>query len=241
MGIETALALGGSALLGGLISGHAASSAADTQASAANHATDIQQQNLQQTQQNLQPYMQGGLGAQRSLSNMLGIGDATDAGTYGSLTKPFDAAEFAKYQDPGYQFQLQQGQQALQNSQASKDGVLSGAAMKGMIGFNQGMAQNAYQGAYSRYMSQNDATYSRLKDLLGIGENAAAGFGNTSANATQSIGNTIMGGANAQAAGQVGVANAISGGVNNAAGYYALSGMAKPPSPGYGDAGFTGY
>jgi hypothetical protein len=201
----------------------AATDAAQTQANAAKYAADLQNQNLQQTRQSLQPFINTGYDAQGYLRNLLGLGSPTDSGTYGSLTKPFDAQTFQQYKDPGYEFQLQQGQQALQNSQAAKDGVLSGAALKDLIGFNQGMANNAYQNAFSRYMTQNDATYNRLSNLLGIGENAAAGLGNTGAQVTSGIGNTLTSGAAAQAAGQVGAANAWTNAINNANGYYALS------------------
>lgn len=221
----TALVAGGATLLGSKMSSDASKSAANTQSDAAHYAADLQNQNLQQTRQSLQPFINGGYGAQTSLSNMLGIGTPTDSGTYGSLMKPFDAQTFQQYQDPGYQFQLQQGQQALQNSQAAKDGVLSGGALKDLIGFNQGMANGAYQNSFGRYMTQNDATYTRLSSMLGIGENAAAGLGNTGAQVTSNIGNTLTSGAAAQAAGQVGSANAWSGGLNNAAGYYAINNM----------------
>jgi hypothetical protein len=218
--ISAAAAVGGA-----LISSDASRSASHTQADAANRSTDLQQQNLAQTRQSLQPFINSGYGAQTSLNNLLGIGTPTDGGTYGSLSRPFDAQAFEQYKDPGYQFQLQQGQQALQNSQAAQNGVLSGAALKDLIGFNQGMANTAYQNAYTRFADQRDSTYKRLADLLGIGENAAAGMGNMGVQASNNIGNTITSGANALAAGQVGQANAISGGLNNAAGYYALNGM----------------
>jgi len=218
--------IGGGAILGSaLIGSDAAGDAAGTQANAANHAADLQQQNLQQTRQSLQPFINTGYDAQGSLRNMLGLGAPTDGGAYGSLMKPFDAEAFQKYQDPGYQFQLQQGQQALQNSQAAQNGVLSGAALKDLIGFNQGMANTAYQNAFGRYMTQNDATYNRLSSLLGIGENAAAGLGNTGAQVMSNVGNTLTSGAAAQAAGRVGQANALSGAINNGMGYYALSNM----------------
>lgn len=216
---------GGGALLGGIITGSAAKSAANTQADAANNAANMQEQNFQQTKQSLQPFVNTGYGAQTSLNNLLGIGTATDSSTYGSLLKPFDASTFQQYQDPGYQFQLQQGQQALQNSQAAKDGVLSGASLKDLLGFNQNMANTAYQNAYGRYMDTNQATYQRLSDLLGIGENAAAGVGNMGVQATNSIANTMTSGAAASAAGTMGSANALTGSINNGMGYYMLNNM----------------
>lgn len=221
----TALVAGGATLLGSKMASDASKDAAHIGSDAAHYSADLQDKNLQQTRQSLQPFINTGYDAQGSLRNFLGLGAPTDGGTYGSLMKPFDAQTFQQYKDPGYEFQLQQGQQALQNSQAAKDGALSGAALKDLIGFNQGMANTAYQNAFGRYMSQNDATYNRLSSLLGVGENAAAGLGNTGAQVTSNIGNTLMSGANAQAAGTVGSANAWSGGLNNAAGYYALSGM----------------
>lgn len=208
-----------------LLSSDASRSAANTQADAANHAADLQQQNLAQTRESLQPFVNTGYDAQGSLRNLLGLGAPTDSGTYGSLMKPFDAAAFQQWKDPGYDFQLQQGQQALQNSQAAQNGVLSGGALKDLIGFNQGMANNAYQNAFGRYMSQNDATYNRLSSLLGIGENAAAGLGNTGAQVMSNVGNTLTSGAAARAAGQIGSANAFTGGINNGMGYYMLNQM----------------
>lgn len=221
----SAIAMAAATVGGSLISSHASNKAADTQANAANHAADLQQQNLAQTRQSLQPFINSGYDAQTSLRNMLGMGAPTDQGTYGSLMKPFGAAEFQKYQDPGYQFQLDQGNKALQNSQAAQSGVLGGAALKDMIGYNQGMANTAYQNAFGRYMSQNDATYNRLSSLLGLGENAAAGVGNMGAQVTSNIGNTLMSGANAQAAGQVGSANAMANGLNGLGSSFAMSRM----------------
>jgi hypothetical protein len=218
--------IGGGAMLGSaLIGSNAAQDSANTQADAANHAADLQQQNLAQTRQSLQPFINTGYDAQTSLRNMLGLGAPTDGSTYGSLTRPFDAQTFQQYKDPGYDFQLQQGQQALQNSQAAQNGVLSGGALKDLIGFNQGMANNAYQNAFGRYMTQNEATYNRLSNLLGVGENAAAGVGNTGAQVTSNIANTLTSGAAARAAGQIGSANALSGAVNNGMGYYMLNNM----------------
>jgi hypothetical protein len=221
----SALVVAGSTLIGSKMSSDASKDAANTQSDAANHAAELQQQQFQQTRDSLQPFINTGYEAQGSLRNLLGLGTPTDTGTYGSLSRPFDAAAFNQYKDPGYQFQLQQGLQGLQNSQAAQNGVLSGAALKDLIGFNQGMANNAYQNAFGRYMTQNDATYNRLSSLLGLGENAAAGVGNTGAQVMSNVGNTLTSGAAARAAGQIGSANAYTSGINNGMGYYMLNNM----------------
>lgn len=221
----SAIAMAAATIGGGIMSSNASKSAANTQANAARYSADLQQNQFDQTRASLQPFINSGYGAQTSLNNLLGIGTPSDQGTYGSLMKPFGADEFQKYQDPGYQFQLQQGQNALQNSQAAGSGVLSGAALKDLVGYNQGMANTAYQNAFGRYMSQNDATYNRLSSLLGVGENAAAGVGNIGAQTASSIGNTLTSGANAQAAGQIGSANAYSGALGNMSSMYMMNKM----------------
>jgi hypothetical protein len=220
-----AAAIVGGSIGGALISSNASRSAANTQADAANRAADMQQQQYQQTRDSLQPFINTGYDAQGYLRNLLGLGTPTDSDTYGSLMKPFDANAFEQWKDPGYQFQLQQGQQALQNSQAAQNGVLSGAALKDLLNFNQGMASNAYQNAYTRFADQRDSTYKRLADLLGIGENAAAGAGNMGIQAMGNIGNTLTSGAAAQAAGTMGQANALSGAIGNSMGYYMLNNL----------------
>lgn len=176
-------------------------------------------------------YQSGGYGTdQNAIAQRFGFAAPTSQtsqtdSNFGSLTKPFDASAFEQYQDPGYQFQLQQGQNALQNSQAAQSGVLSGAALKDLMSYNQGMANTAYQNAFDRWNTQNTNTYNRLSGLLGIGENAAVGAGNTGAQTTANIGNTMMSGASAQAAGQVGVANALTGSLNSGTGYYMMNNL----------------
>lgn len=139
---------------------------------------------------------------------------------FGSLAKNFSMSDFQL--DPGIQFQLQYGNQALQNSQAAKNGVLSGGALKDLMSFNQGLAGTGYQSAYDRYMQNKQFTYGSLKDLMNIGQSAAANTGNTGANFASGMSNTIVGAGQAGAAGTMGVANALSGGLNNAGSMYYL-------------------
>ena len=201
------------------VSSNAAQSAADTQAGAAQNTAAMQQRMYDQNQSNLKPYNEQG---QTSLSTL--TGKMAD----GSLGGQFTGADYLANKDPGYKFQLDQGNQALQNSQAAGDGVMSGSAMKGLIDYNQGRAATGYQSAYQRWLTSQQNTYGQLSGVASLGENAAAQAGNTGANYANSIGNTIMGGANASAAGQIGSANAISGGINNAGNYFMLNQMMKP-------------
>jgi len=56
-------------------------------------------------------------------------------------------------QDPGYQFQLQQGLDALSN-RSSVAGGLNSNNLKGLVGYAQGLADTSYQGAFNRYQTE---------------------------------------------------------------------------------------
>src|ERR1035441_1764915 len=55
--------------------------------------------------------------------------------------------------DPGYQFQLQQGNKALAASAAGRGMLQSGRALKAMDQFSQGLAGTSYQNAYNRALT----------------------------------------------------------------------------------------
>lgn len=182
-------------------------------------------------------------GGQPTQPGQSGYGVDPTAADYGSLLKnpytgPFTAADYLANKDPGYEFMRMQGQQALQNSQAANGGVLSGAALKGLMSYNQDYANTGYGAAYSRYNdsfnrvnTQQNAIYNRLSNLAGVGANAAVGVGNTGAQlANSAMGSTIAGG-NAQAQGTIGVGNAINSGINNATGYYQLNSILNRNTP----------
>lgn len=142
---------------------------------------------------------------------------------YGSLLKPFGMDDFQL--DPGIQFQTEQGNKALINSAASKNGVLSGAALKDFISYNQGMAGTGYQSAFDRYMAGKNFTLGSLMDVSKQGQAAAGNTTSAAPGFSSGISSTITGAGNAQAAGQVGSANAVSGGLSNAGNLYYLSSL----------------
>ena len=112
---------------------------------------------------------------------------------------------------PGYAFQMQQGQQAIEQSAAARGTSLSGATLQSLQGYGQGLASTQFQ----NYLSQ-------LAGISNMGQAAATGVANqgasllSGAGASQAAG--IIGAANAGAAGQMGIANAATqgiGGVTN--------------------------
>ena len=119
-------------LVGGIMGSNAASSAGNTIAQGYNTASNKEQQLDQQainqqlgaTQQEtagFSPYTGLGTQSTNSLANLLQPGGQLTQG-YGSFTAPTAAQAAAT---PGYQFQLSQGLNALQNSAAASGGLLS--------------------------------------------------------------------------------------------------------------------
>lgn len=67
---------------------------------------------------------------------------------------------------PGYQFQLQQGNNAINAAEAASGNLASGKQLTDLSNYNQGLAQTSY----NNYVSQ-------LQPFLGASANAAAGMG----------------------------------------------------------------
>jgi hypothetical protein len=210
-----AAAVAGAGLAGAAISSGASKSAADTQAQAANNASQLQWQQFQQMQQNLQPYMQLGTNAIPGLQSQLG--------KLGGMNFSFNPTEQQLENTPGYQFTLQQGLKGINNSLAAQGLNLSGAQAKAVSQFTTGLADQTYQQQYqnalqnfmTNYGVQSDQ-YNRQSGLVGLGQNAAAGVGNAGLQTASQAGNFLTSGANAQAAGMIGSANAINQGLGSA-------------------------
>lgn len=150
--------------------------------------------------------------------------DPTQNPLFGSLARNFSMQDFEA--DPGYAFRQQQGQQAIERSAAARGGLLSGAAMKGIERFGQGLASEEYGNAYNRFQSNQNNQFNRLASLAGVGQtanNALAQAGSQFANAMSGIsqnnaanqGNAMLAAGNARASGYAGIGNALSGAVAN--------------------------
>lgn len=186
MGIETAI-LGGTSLIGGMMGANASRSAASAQADAADRATAAQAAAAAQQREDLAPWANSGKAANNKLMAMLGLnGQASDFTT-----------------DPSYQFRLAEGQKAVDNSAAARGSTLSGAALKALTKYGQGMASTEFGNSFNR-----------LAGVSGQGQSAAAGQGAGSMQFGNSQANNLMEAANANTAGQVGSANAWSGAIS---------------------------
>lgn len=145
----------------------------------------------------------------------------------GQFTKTFGAGDLGL--DPSYQFRLNQGTQNLNASAAARGLMGSGQNLKDITDYGQQAASQEYGAAYGRFMNNQETAYNRLAGLAGIGQTATGGANAAAGQAGSGIANTTMagagasnaaliGGANAQAAGQMGQANAWSNAFNGGMG-----------------------
>jgi hypothetical protein len=280
----TAVAIAGAAVVGGV----ASNQASKRQAGAANDATGAQLAMFDQTQANLQPWMQGGQAARMRLSDLMGMDSSPrltsvgDAGTTfnpalindpeyynawqdifggpnqgrsdkwseedlsrqirdrlpasylkklsgpsspdsGMLMKPFGMEDFKE--SPAYQFNLQQGQKAIEKAAAKRGTYYAPSTLQDISKFSQGMASNEFNNAYGQYNQNMKNIWDRLYSLSGSGQNAAANVGGFGTTVAGQVGENMIGAGNAQAAGTVGGANALTGGVNNYLNYSMMQQM----------------
>lgn len=219
----------------------ASKNAAQLQAQEQQNALQFQQQQYNTNQQNIQPFLQAGQGAVGELS---GLTSTPGQGLLTPWNQQFQAPTAAQAAaTPGYQFQLQQGENALQNSAAAQGNLLSGGTGAALEQYGQGLASENYQQVYNNALTQyqqsynqfenNQANeYNRLAGLAGTGQTAASQLGSLGQSAASNVGGIdIAGGAQqgqslqnagaATASGYAGLANSLGGGV--ASGANALS------------------
>jgi hypothetical protein len=200
------------AIIGSAVVGAGASiMGANAQADAAQASADAQMKMYKQTRADLLPYNQQGQAAGAILGNRLT-----------ELTSPIVMDQATLRNTPGYQFNLSQGLKSVQNGAAARGLGLSGAAMKGAAAYATGLADSTYQNQFNNAQQNQANAFNRLMGVTQLGENAAAQTGAYGTQTAANVGNSLIQGGNAQAAGYLGAANALTNGVNSYAQYNAL-------------------
>jgi hypothetical protein len=239
------VAAAGGTIASGVMGSNAANSAAQLQYQSTQDALNFQKQQYATQQAQMAPYLASG---QSNLNTLNADMPALTAGfnpqsdglqsqfnptNYGLPSQfNYNATNFQV--DPGYQFALQQGQQAIQRSALAGSG-LSGGTLKDLTAYTTGQAAQQYGAAYQRaqgtyqqnygnalgayqqnysnafntYNSNQSNTYNRLAAQAGQGLSATGMANQASQNYANQAGNYTIQGANALAAGQVGSANAL--------------------------------
>ena len=244
-GVATAVAVGGT-IAASSIQASAAKKAAKTQAGAADEATELQRQMYEQQRQDIAPWREAGMRALPQLEAMIAQGPGDPFRAPAGL----DPRQFqftpptpeSLANDPGYQFRLRSGQQALEGGAAARGGLLSGGAMRGLTEFGQQLGSQEYQNAYGRALGQNELgygraltantdqynralqqwqsgqglnqlQYNRLSNLAGVGQSTTQYLGGLGQQYAQQAGENILGRGNALSAGQVAAGNAWGSGI----------------------------
>lgn len=200
----------GAAIHAADVESDAARYAADLTSKSAENSLNFNQDVFNKNQANQQPYIQAGQGAVGSLAEQVAPGGALNT-PYGKefSYQPFSFSGDVLKNDPAYQFDLDQGQQAIQRSAAAQGGVVSGGALKDLADYTQSNALNAYQTAYNTELGsyntnyanalqqyqtaynvwQNDQanSYNRQQGVATLGENAAVGAGSQGTAAANNV------------------------------------------------------
>ena len=238
--VTAAAAIGASAISASSQS-KAAKEAAQTQAESADAATQLQREMWEQQRQDIAPWRQAGQWALPRLQQMLRQGPGAPFRAPAGL----DPRQFAftpptaesLVNDPGYQFRLRSGQQALEGTAAARGGLLSGGTLRGLTELGQQLGSQEYGQAYGRALGQNELRYgraltasqdqytralqqwqlgqglnqqqyNRLAGLAGVGQATTQYLGGLGSQYAQNAGELALQRGNALAAGQIGAGNA---------------------------------
>ena len=183
-------AVGGA--IGGAISGNeAAGDIADAQAAGQNALIGEQRAAREQSRADLQPFVEIGLGAGEQLQNL--------------LNNPMAGLDEI---NPIVDILRNQGFEQIQESAAAGGRLGAGGTLKDLTSFNTDLATTVVPQLQNQRFNQ-------LFNVLGMGQNAAAGQGTATLQTGNQIGNAL-GNIGRVRAGEVeGKANAITGGLNS--------------------------
>ena len=180
-----ATAIGGTAVLGYLGS----QSAAGDQATATKDAAAVSERS-NQANIDFQKWLWG---EQKDLTQpYVGAGGRALSTYESEIGKPFGQDELEL--DPGYQFRLDEGSKALENSAAARGMSLSGGNLKDISRWSQSYASDEFNKAYGRRQDY----LSRLSGLVGIGQASSVQQANQGGAMGGQVSQSILATGNAQ-------------------------------------------
>ena len=251
------------AIFGASKASSAAKSAAATQAAAADRATELQREQFERQVELQEPWRRSGIAAQNQLLTLLGINpnppsraggafgmfgfvpEPTKTGADSGLTVDTSSPQFGKYgkafsetnftADPGYAFRLSEGMKALERSAAARGGLLSGATLKGVQRYGQGLASQEYQNAFDRYYAERNAALNPLQSLAGVGQTSTQQLGAAGQAYAGNVGNALIGQGQAAANASLARGSAYQRGLSDigymAGRYYGGGNYMQPSAP----------
>lgn len=214
-----ATAIGAAAVVGAGAAVYSANKAAGAAKSAANSSIAEQNAEYNQTRTDQAPWRTTGASALDQIAKLYGL-DSTDAN--GNVIKGSGKADFSSFAtSPDFQFNLSQGQDAINRSAAARGGLLGGAAVKAGETFATGLANQTF-GDY----------VSRLSGVAGAGQAATNATQAAGTNMANSNSNSLLAAGNARASAYGSIGSTIGNTANGLAGNYALYKYLNPGTSG---------
>lgn len=196
MGIDPVTAAIGGSVVSGVMGSSASKKAAKASSRAADQQVQLYRDIYEDTSKKFKPYLDAGNSSLAAYMYEMGLGEAPK--DYGGFTTT-----------PGYDFRLQSGNDSINALAGARGGLHSGATLKALADYNQGMASDEY----GNYLG-------RLAGLTDMGTGAAANTASAGANYAAGAGNALAQSGQAQANSYLNSANAMTGGINNALGIW---------------------
>lgn len=215
MSFWVAGAVVGGSLLSGYMGSNAASDAADAQSNAAAASNATQRYMYDTTRQDNMPALDARNASLAKMRELLGIGEKGGGGVLGKAPTASDVMA-----EPGYQFGLTQGMNALNNQLTARGMRNSGAALKAAARYGTDYAASKYDNAFNRMQSADTNRFNRFASLAGAGQVGANTIGQAGQNYANQVGATQQSLGNALAASEIAKGNAWGNAVNQIGGWY---------------------
>lgn len=165
-----ALAAGGMGIGGSIAGSMLGSSAAKKQFALMKEALDNQKMIDKRTYEDLSPYRSFGADQLKDLDSFV------------------DEKSASNYIDPGYDFRLKSGTNAINNNAAASGMLQSGDTLRALTEFGQDMGSQEYGNAFNRFLGEGQFR----QGLAGMGQNAATQGGQLANEGARNITNTSM-------------------------------------------------
>lgn len=187
--IGSAVVGAGASYASGKAQSKAAKSAAQSQERISDENLLLQRELTEQQREDFAPWRDVGEQALDQLWQGVQAGD-------------FEVGDIDVTKDPGYQFRMQEGIEALDKSAAARGRLLSGAQQKGVTDYAQNLASQEFANAYAREANEKARRFNILSGLSSQGQSSAARQAGATSQLAQTSGNILsnLGAAQAQSA-----------------------------------------
>ena len=187
-GIATAIA--GTAVVGYLANNNASNKAASAQQNATNAADATQMSMFNTEQANAAPWLKSGAAALGNANSLM-------------------ANPSSYLQSPSYQFNLNNGMDAINRQTSNRGGMMAGSTLGAVDQFGQGLASQGYQQSLSNYMQ-----------MAGMGQTAVGQTNQAGMNASNIVSGNLMNLGAGQSAAAIAQGNNLTGTMNNGMNQY---------------------